>query len=59
MENQEPCDPNELYRGYMDFGDDPFITPEPAGKHFSAWDYAKERAKQICENRLKEVRSED
>jgi hypothetical protein len=40
-----------LYDGYVMYGDDPFIvvvdgTDESA--KFSAWDYAKERSRQIC-----------
>ena len=31
----------QLWDRYTDFGDDPFIRPEPPGRHFSAWDYAK------------------
>ena len=42
-----------LYDGYVMYGDDPFIvvvdgTDESA--KFSAWDYAKERSRQICED---------
>jgi len=41
----------ELYDGYVMYGDDPFIvvvggTDESA--KFSAWDYAKERSRVIC-----------
>ncbi len=32
----------ELWEGYTGYGEDPFITPEPEGRHFSAWEYAKE-----------------
>ena len=55
-ENQN--DPEELYDRYMDFGDDPFIKLCPKGAHFSAWEYAKTRCKEICEEPLFErVRS--
>ena len=37
----------KLYGYYTTFGDDPWITPEPEGRHFSAWDYAKARAKEL------------
>lgn len=52
---QERCSPSisaqALYDGYMMYGDDPFIvvvdgTDESA--KFSAWDYAKERSREIC-----------
>ncbi len=39
-----------LYSHYTDFGDDPFIVV-PLGKArstFSAWDYAKQRAAEMC-----------
>jgi hypothetical protein len=40
----------ELYELYVDFGDDPFIvgTPGEPWIKFSAWDYAKKRAEEIC-----------
>jgi hypothetical protein len=33
----------EMYEGYVMFGEDPFIVPDDPADHFSAWDYAKER----------------
>jgi len=40
---------DELYEGYVTFGDDPFIIPTPTNKEvFSAWNYAKRRCKEIC-----------
>ena len=39
---------DDLYAGYVMFGEDPFISPEPEGVHFSAWDYAKQRCSEIC-----------
>jgi len=39
----------ELYRGYVGFGEDPFIVCEDAPDvKFSAWDYAKKRCEVIC-----------
>lgn len=39
----------ELWRQYRDFGEDPFILgPDPDAQGFSAWNYAKERSKEIC-----------
>ena len=38
----------ELWEGYMMYGEDPFITPEPEGCHFSAWDYAKEKCRHLA-----------
>lgn len=34
---------NELWEGYMLYGEDPFIGNDDDGKRFSAWDYAKQR----------------
>jgi hypothetical protein len=37
-----------LYEDYTDFGVDPFIAPSPRDmKPFSAWGYARERAKDV------------
>ena len=38
----------ELWEGYMLYGEDPFISNDDEGKHFSAWDYAKERCKEYA-----------
>src|SRR5580698_6001814 len=40
---------DELYGHYTDFGDDPFIRSDDPSCVFSAWDYAKERSREICE----------
>jgi hypothetical protein len=37
----------ELYQGYVGFGEDPFIIPE-AQPRFSAWNYARSRSIEIC-----------
>ena len=37
-----------LYDQYTSFGDDPFIKPVPTGRKFSAWEYAKHRCEEIC-----------
>jgi hypothetical protein len=37
----------ELYRSYTGFGEDPFVAPEPE-EHFSAWDYARGRCRELC-----------
>jgi hypothetical protein len=39
--------PDELYRSYTSFGDDPFIVG-PEGAKFSAWNYAQRRCEEIC-----------
>jgi hypothetical protein len=41
---------DQLYEGYVGFGEDPFIVPlEDAPQvKFSAWDYARERSVVIC-----------
>ncbi|MBI1368816.1 MAG: hypothetical protein GC162_09215 [Planctomycetes bacterium] len=38
----------EWYDHYTSFGEDPFITPEPPGEHFSAWNYARKRCEDRC-----------
>ena len=38
-----------LWMKYTMFGEDPFIVGEEVPERFSAWDYAKERCKDICE----------
>lgn len=37
---------DDLYSSYTDYGDDPFIVPDP--NQFSAWDYAKQRSSAIA-----------
>jgi hypothetical protein len=37
----------ELYGGYTMFGEDPFIVSDDEGCFFSAWDYAKEKSREI------------
>ena len=40
---------DELYKGYVIYGEDPFIIPTPTNKEvFSAWSYAKQSCKEIC-----------
>ncbi|MCO6453103.1 MAG: hypothetical protein J5I90_20145 [Caldilineales bacterium] len=38
----------KLYEHYVAFGEDPFVSPEPEGAHFSAWDYAKQRCHEVA-----------
>ena len=47
LQSYDPNDPDKLYDRYQDFGDDPFVRPGGPDRHFSAWDYAKERSKTI------------
>lgn len=55
QEVTDTSDPLELYDRYQDFGDDPFIRHEPPDRHFStAWEYAKERVKEICLEQLQD-----
>lgn len=44
---KDPCDPEELYERYTDFGDSPVIRPE-GSPLFSAWEYARSRVSQLC-----------
>jgi hypothetical protein len=39
--------PEDLYRIYTSFGDDPFIIG-PEDSKFSAWNYARGRCEEIC-----------
>ncbi len=39
----------ELFEAYTGFGEDPFIVPE-GEPHFSAWDYARARCKEMCQD---------
>jgi len=38
----------ELYQGYVGFGEDPFIVGPGATREFSAWAYAKTRCVEIA-----------
>jgi len=38
----------ELYKGYIGFGEDPFIVSGDKTCFFSAWGYAKERCRELC-----------
>ena len=42
----------ELWQQYRDFGEDPFILgPGTDARAFSAWNYARDRCKEICGER--------
>jgi hypothetical protein len=38
----------ELYHQYVTFGEDPWISSEDSECKFSAWNYARERAKELA-----------
>jgi hypothetical protein len=38
----------ELWEGYMLYGEDPFIINDDPGQKFSAWDYAKQRCREYA-----------
>lgn len=46
------CDLNntdaEIYRQYVSFGEDPWIRSDDPECKFSAWNYARERAKELA-----------
>ena len=47
--NSNGLSADELYRGYVGFGEDPFIVPVPENRMaFAAWDYAKTRCNEIA-----------
>jgi hypothetical protein len=41
--------PEELFRIYTIFGEDPYVISNDPGCTFSAWDYARERCRAIFE----------
>jgi hypothetical protein len=45
----------ELYDHYTSFGDDPFVIAPPgaAKVEFSAWDYARARADELCKDQAR------
>lgn len=47
----KPRTPEELYKAYTSFGDDPFIKPLDDNKRFSAWSYAESRVTEIMNAR--------
>jgi hypothetical protein len=46
--------PDDLYRSYTSFGDDPFIIG-PENPKFSAWNYAQGRCNEICASAANET----
>jgi hypothetical protein len=40
---------SELYGGYINFGEDPFIQSDDEKCEFSAWTYAKKRSQELCQ----------
>lgn len=38
----------ELWEGYMLYGEDPYIFNDDSGIKFSAWEYAKERCREYA-----------
>jgi hypothetical protein len=38
----------ELWEGYTMFGEDPFISNDDDGSHFSAWEYARQRCAEFA-----------
>jgi hypothetical protein len=41
----------ELYKQYVTFGEDPWISSEDSECKFSAWNYARERAKELTQQK--------
>jgi hypothetical protein len=41
----------ELYQMYVTFGEDPWISSQDSECKFSAWDYARERAKELFQKK--------
>jgi hypothetical protein len=39
---------DQLFEQYKSLGEDPFITPKDNSVSFSAWDYAREKCKELC-----------
>lgn len=42
----------ELYRSYAGFGEDPWIDSGDGVNHFSAWEYASLRAKELTGDKI-------
>ena len=38
-----------LYLSYTHYGTDAYVVPEDEGEHFSAWNYAGERCRELCD----------
>src|SRR6185437_4532420 len=38
----------EMYKHYISFGEDPWISSDDSDCKFSAWDYAKERCRELA-----------
>lgn len=49
------CDLNktdsEIYHQYVSFGEDPWISSDDSDCRFSAWNYARERAKELAQKK--------
>lgn len=43
-----PMGAERLFELYTLFGEDAFVVPSDETHRFSAWDYARERCRQIC-----------
>ena len=41
----------DLYSQYVTFGEDPWISSEDSECKFSAWNYARERAKELAQKK--------
>jgi hypothetical protein len=41
----------EIFKQYVLFGEDPWISSDDRECRFSAWDYARERAKELARNK--------
>jgi hypothetical protein len=48
----DSCDaesPDEMFAQYTGFGEDPWISSDDPNCRFSAWDYAKERCRELTQ----------
>ena len=48
LEGEKDRNPEDLYRLYTGFGEDPFILGPHTGPRFSAWEYAKSRCDELA-----------
>lgn len=50
---ERACEPgmshDALFQSYTSFGTDPFIVPDDPECRFSAWDYARQRCRALCD----------
>ncbi|HJX83377.1 MAG TPA: hypothetical protein VJ723_03440 [Candidatus Angelobacter sp.] len=49
LEKAASASADELFEQYTTFGEDPWVLSSDAGCKFSAWDYARERCRELSQ----------